>query len=96
MLAHDVCYIRSDDPLNTNRILLKSNHGDPSNANHLNSALDQLNDLDSEEAALHEFDFLTGDAATATTGLSINELNSTGMRNCSSNQILSVLISFST
>ncbi|CAF1098248.1 unnamed protein product [Adineta ricciae] len=68
----------ADDPLDTNRILLKSNHGNPSNANHLNSALDQLNDLDSEEAALHEFDFLTGDAATATTGLSINELNSTG------------------
>ncbi|UJR08728.1 hypothetical protein I4U23_012985 [Adineta vaga] len=68
----------NDDSLNTNRIILKSNHGNPSNTNHLNSALDSLNDLDSEEAALHEFDFLSGDAATTSTGLSINELNSAG------------------
>ena len=35
-----------------------------------------LNDPDSEESALHEFDFLSGDA-TANTGLNINELKST-------------------
>jgi hypothetical protein len=34
-----------------------------------------LNDLDSEEAALHEFDFLSGDAATSA---NINELKSAG------------------
>jgi hypothetical protein len=36
-----------------------------------------LNDLDSEEAALHEFDFLSGDAATST---NINELKSSGKK----------------
>jgi len=52
----------SDDDLDTNRIIIKSNNGNTTNTNHL----DTLNDLDNEEAALHEFDFLTGDtAATA-------------------------------
>jgi len=56
----------SDDDLDTNRIIIKSNNGNTINTNH---ALDTFNDLDNEEAALHEFDFLTGDtAASATTG----------------------------
>ncbi len=42
----------SDDDLDTNAIIMK--------ANHQNTA----NDLDNEEAVLHEFDFLSGDAAT--------------------------------
>ncbi len=58
----------SDDDLDTNRIIIKSNHGI---TNHQNA----LNDLDNEEAALHEFDFLSGDtaaaAATTTTGRKI-------------------------
>ncbi len=53
----------SDDDIDTSRIIIKPNNGNTTNHN---SALDTLNDLDSEEAALHEFDFLTGDAATAT------------------------------
>ncbi len=59
----------SDDDLDTNRIIIKSNNGNTINTNHHNSVLDTFNDLDNEEAALHEFDFLTGDtAASATTG----------------------------
>jgi hypothetical protein len=70
----------SDDDLDTNRIIIKSNHGNTTNTNHHNSALDILNDLDNEEAALHEFDFLTGDAAAAAavSGLNMNELKSAG------------------
>ena len=55
--------------------MIKSNNGGTSNH-------DTLNDLDSEEAALHEFDFLSGDAATSA---NINELKSNGKR--STNQI---------
>ncbi|CAF2744234.1 unnamed protein product [Rotaria sp. Silwood2] len=64
----------NDSDLDTNRIIIKSNNGNATNINHHNSTLDTLNDLDSEEAALQEFDFLTGDATT--TGLSINEFKS--------------------
>lgn len=55
-------FVISDDDLDTNRIIIKSNNG---NTNH-NSALDTLNDLDNEEAALHEFDFLSHDNAATT------------------------------
>ncbi|UJR37475.1 hypothetical protein I4U23_030178 [Adineta vaga] len=65
----------NDDDIDTNRIITKSNNG--STTNH-NSGLDTLNDLDSEEAALHEFDFLSGDAATTTNidDVKSNEINS--------------------
>ena len=43
--------------------MIKSNNGNTTNTNHYNSSLDTFNDLDNEEAALHEFDFLTGDSA---------------------------------
>ena len=50
--------------------MIKSNHTSTTNHHHHpNSALETLNDLDSEEAALHEFDFLTGDAANNALGL---------------------------
>jgi hypothetical protein len=62
----------SDDDIDASRIILKPNNGNTTNHN---SALNTLNDLDSEEAALHEFDFLTGDAATSA---NINELKSNG------------------
>lgn len=58
----------SDDDIDTSRIMIKSNNGGTTNH-------DTLNDLDSEEAALHEFDFLSGDAAQST---NINELKSNG------------------
>jgi len=48
----------SDDDLDTSGILVKDN---PS-SNH-----DTLNDLECEESALHEFDFLTGESTTTTT-----------------------------
>ncbi|CAF1096033.1 unnamed protein product [Adineta steineri] len=71
----------TDDGIDPNRIIIKSNLGNTSNVNHQNSGLDTLNDLDSEEAALHEFDFLSGDPSAAGSGLSINELNSTDINN---------------
>lgn len=70
------CFLfHSENVLDTNRILDKSN---TTNTNHHNSIPDPLKDLDSEEAALHEFDFLSGDAATA--GLTINEFKSSGIK----------------
>ncbi|CAF0944984.1 unnamed protein product [Adineta ricciae] len=60
----------SDDDIDTSRIIPKPNNGNSTNHN---SGLDALNDLDSEEAALHEFDFLSGDAAATT---NINEIKS--------------------
>ena len=68
----------SDDDLDTNRVIIKSNNGNTTNTNHHDSALDILNDFDNEEAALHEFDFLTGDAAAAVSSLNMNEIKSTG------------------
>jgi hypothetical protein len=62
----------SDDEIDTSRIITKSNN---SNTTNHNSGLDTLNDLDNEESALHEFDFLTGDAATSA---SINEMKTSG------------------
>lgn len=62
----------SDDDIDTSRIISKPNNG---NSTHHNSGLDTLNDLDSEEAALHEFDFLSGDAAATA---NINEMKSNG------------------
>ncbi|CAF3681160.1 unnamed protein product [Rotaria sordida] len=64
----------NDSDLDTNRIIIKSNNDNTTNINHHNSTLDTLNDLDSEEVVLQEFDFLTGD--TGTTGLNINEFKS--------------------
>ncbi|CAF0807079.1 unnamed protein product [Rotaria sordida] len=52
----------SDDDIDASRIMVKPS--DVNTTNH-NTGLDTLNDLDSEEVALHEFDFLTGDAATS-------------------------------
>ena len=62
------CRLSSDDDIDPSRINIKTNNGNTTNH-------DALNDLDSEEAALHEFDFLSGDAATST---NINELKSSG------------------
>ncbi|CAF1342095.1 unnamed protein product [Rotaria magnacalcarata] len=76
-----LAFLKDDQPdeeshdIDTNRSVTKSNNGNATNINHLSSTLDTLNDLDGEEAALHEFDFLTGDAAAA--ALSINEFKST-------------------
>jgi len=58
----------NEDDLDPNRIMIKSNHNSTTtnnnNHNHQsNLPMESLNDLDSEEAALHEFDFLSGDAA---------------------------------
>ena len=54
----------SDDDLDSSGLMIKSNHG---NSGNHNTGLDTLNDLDGEESALHEFDFLTGDTAATTT-----------------------------
>ena len=59
----------SDDDLDTSRILMKPGHGNLTNHH------SESDDLDGEEAALHEFDFLCGDAATAA---SSNQYKSTG------------------
>ena len=56
--------LSSDDDLDNSGMMIKSNHGNTSNHN---AGLDTLNDLDGEESALHEFDFLTGDTAATTT-----------------------------
>ena len=58
----------SDDDIDTSGIMIKSNNGGTTNH-------ETLNDLDSEEAALHEFDFLTGEAANSA---NINQLKSNG------------------
>jgi hypothetical protein len=55
--------LSSDDDLDASGMILKTNHRNSSNHH---ADLDALNDLDGEENALHEFDFLTGDAAIAT------------------------------
>jgi hypothetical protein len=87
---HVRCRLLSEDELDPNRIMIKSNHTHTTNNHHnhhhhqqqhqqqqhVNAGLTSLNDLDSEEAALHEFDFLTGDAAAHALGL--NEPKSTG------------------
>ena len=52
----------SDDDIDTSRIILQGNNGNT--ANH-NATLD---DLVSEEAALHEFDFLSGETANTNEG----------------------------
>ncbi|CAF2142676.1 unnamed protein product [Rotaria magnacalcarata] len=52
----------SDDDIDSSRIMIKSNNGNTTNHN---SGLDTLNDLDSEEVALHEFDFLSGESAAS-------------------------------
>lgn len=49
--------------------MIKSNNGGTTNH-------ETLNDLDSEEAALHEFDFLTGEAANSA---NINQMKSNGL-----------------
>lgn len=48
----------SDDDIDGNSLMSKGNNG--SAANH-NTNMDALNDLDGEENALHEFDFLSGE-----------------------------------
>ena len=58
----------SDSDIDTNHIAIKSNHGITMNINH---DIDTLNDLDNEEAVLHEFDFLTSD--NSTTDFMIND-----------------------
>jgi hypothetical protein len=45
-------------------MIIKGNNG---NANNHTATLDNLNDLDGEESALHEFDFLSGDASNIST-----------------------------
>ncbi|CAF2996072.1 unnamed protein product [Rotaria socialis] len=52
----------SDDDIDSSRIMIKSNNGNTTNHN---SGLDTLNDLDGEEVALHEFDFLSGESAAS-------------------------------
>ena len=52
----------SDDDIDTSRIILQGNNGNT--ANH-NATLD---DLVSEEAALHEVDFLSGETANTNEG----------------------------
>lgn len=74
----------SDDELDSTGLMIKSNQG-----NH-NAGLDTLNDLDGEESALHEFDFLTGDtAATSTNNIQQSKSNGNSHRLTAARKILS-------
>ena len=61
----------SDDDLDSSGILVK---GNPS------SHREALNDLESEESALHEFDFLTGESGTTMTNSSQSSSKSAGQQ----------------